>query len=82
MKKYILDIFKIIVLYNAVLNGYTIKKINNNSYELKIKDDKSKNFNLKELLDHLIADNTDLYTLKKNYNKLLNMNNKKNNIDF
>jgi hypothetical protein len=77
MKKYILDIFKIVILYNAALNGYRIKKISDNSFELKLKDHYNTNFNLKKFIDHIVSDNTDIYTLKNNYNNLLRMNNKK-----
>ena len=82
MKEYIFNVFKIIVLYNAVLNGYRIKKISNNSFELKIKDNIDVPFNLKKMIDDLVSDNTDIKTLNENYNKLLKMNTKKNNIDF
>lgn len=82
MKEYIFNIFKIIILYNAALNGYRIKKLSNNSFELKIKDDKCNNYDLKKFIDELVSDNTDLKTLKKNYNTLLEISKKKNNIDL
>ena len=48
-----LYVFKLVILFNAYSMGWEIRKINNNSYELKKKIGTQKSFNLEQFINHL-----------------------------
>jgi hypothetical protein len=55
-KKIIIYILKIITLHNAVMLGWSVKKINNNTYEL-TKTMNNNSINIKDFIEKIIINN-------------------------
>ena len=55
-KDIIIHILQIVTLYNAVMLGWTIKKINNNTFEL-TKSIDNINYDLKDLIEQILKNN-------------------------
>ena len=55
-KDIIIHILQIVTLYNAVTLGWTIKKINNNTFEL-TKSIDNINYDLKDLIEQILKNN-------------------------
>jgi hypothetical protein len=55
-KDIIIHILQIVTLHNAVMLGWTIKKINNNTFEL-TKSIDNINYDLKDLIEQILKNN-------------------------
>ena len=64
-----LKIFQIIVLYNAMKNGWDVKKVGKNIYELKKRNENVFDFNLKKFIDKITIEPIDYRNISKIANK-------------
>lgn len=67
----LLSLHKMLFIYNAVLNGWTVKKLPNNKFEFKKhKDDVKKELYLDTYLDHFTKSNLNIdHIINNNENK-------------
>ena len=69
------NILKVVIIYNAVQNGWRIKRINNKSFILKKKKEDEDCFVLEEFINKIAPNETEI-------NKLFENEIKKNSIDL
>ena len=63
----LLSLHKMLFIYNAVLNGWTVKKLSNNKFEFKKnKEDVKKEIYLDSYLDHFTKTNLNIDHIIKN----------------
>ena len=63
----LLSLHKMLFIYNAILNGWTVKLISDNNFEFKKnKEDVKKEIYLDDYLKHFAKDNLNIDTIIKN----------------
>jgi len=59
----LIKIYKMIFIFNALKNGWTVKMIENNKYEFKKSKEKEKTINVDDYLKNFIKKNLDINDL-------------------
>lgn len=65
-REILIYILQILAIYNAIILGWDVKKLDNNKYEFSKKMPIDKNYSLTNFVDNIVSFNIDSY---KNLNK-------------